>query len=118
MLDAELVELGDKSLDSAFTVNNVVSGTNVDDLLVKLLLTNNDDEVVLGELGLANLFGEGRIRIVNVDIESSIVDFLLDLLGVRSELVGDSDNDGLARRDPEWPLSTSVLDEDGHESLH
>lgn len=62
------------------------------------------DEVVLSDLSISDLLGEGRVGQVGIGVEASVPELRSDLLGVLLVRSGDGDDENLARRDPEGPV--------------
>lgn len=54
---------------------------------------------------------------VNFNLEALLMKIKLHFLCVFKELLRDWDNNGLSRRDPEGPLSSQMLNQDGNETL-
>ena len=93
----ELLEVGEKSLDRLLAVHLVVARAHVDGRLGRLLLSDDEDEVVLRQLRLAHHLVEGAVRGVDVAVEAGGVQLIAHLLGVLVERGGDRDDDGLPR---------------------
>lgn len=54
---------------------------------------------------------------VNFNLEALLMKIKLHFFCVFKELLRDWDNNGLSRRDPEGPLSSQMLNQDGNETL-
>jgi len=114
----ELVEELDNSRDLHLTKTILrVTDTNVDGVGFSLVLTNDKDVVVLGNLSLTDFLLKSTIRLINIDVNVLGVDQITDLLGVLKLLVADRDDDALTGAEPERPLATKMLQKDGEETL-
>lgn len=101
---AESLELVNEDVDGALTVNLVVASADIAGAVLFLLSSNNQDEVVLSNLGQSSLLSEQVGGQINVAIETGVEDLLVHLLGVLVELVGHGQDHALTGREPERPV--------------
>jgi hypothetical protein len=94
-----------------------ITVTDVDRTALLLLRTNNHDEVVLRELASADLLLHGVAGDIDVGVEVVRAELLLELLAVVVGAGHDGDDEDLAGREPEGPLTAEVLGENGDEAL-
>jgi hypothetical protein len=95
----------------------VISVSDVDSAGLLLLSTDNEDEVVLGELTGTDLLLHGVTGNIDISVHTLAAEQSLELLDVVVDSRHDGDNEDLARRKPEWPLAGKVLGENGDETL-
>lgn len=95
----------------------VVSVSDVDGARLLLLSTDDEDEVILGELASTDLLLHGVTGDINVCVHALVAEDSLQLLNVVVGGRHDGDNEDLAGREPEWPLAGKVLGENGNETL-
>eukprot|EP00053_Salpingoeca_punica_P013384 m.120929 g.120929 ORF g.120929 m.120929 type:complete len:748 (-) comp16189_c0_seq1:23-2266(-) len=117
-LHSELAEVLHERGDGAHAGNGVVAQTDVCAVRLLLLLADDEDEVVLRQLAVADLLvqGEALVRADLGDI-ALVVQLLGNTHGVVLELRVDGDDERLAGREPEGPLAAVVLREDGDHTL-
>lgn len=107
-----------KLVDTHLAHSLVLSGSNVDLACFGFLLTCDEDEVPLFSLMHCNLLLEGMAGQVDLDVVAKSVEIEVHLLAVVEELLREWYDDGLSWRDKEWPFTSGVLDQDGHETLN
>src|SRR6218665_209619 len=89
------LEFHNQIFDRNFAMNLVISGSNVDGALLLLFVADNENKVVLCQLGVSNFFVDGQARIqFNVDLEAGFVELFGYLFGVI--ILGGSDGKNLS----------------------
>ncbi len=83
-----------------------------------LLLTDDENVVPLADLSISDLLCKSQVASVQFDLESLLVEIEGDFLSVLQELLTDWDYDCLSWGDPEGPLSSQMLNQDGRETFH
>ena len=100
---AETLELINENIDGALSMNLVIAGTNIASTVSLLLSSDDQDEVVLSNLGQSSLLSEQVGGQVNVAIEASVENLLVHLLRILVELVRNREDHALTGRQPERP---------------
>ena len=73
--------------------------------------------LTLRKLAVANLLLQGVTAAVNIDVELLLPQEQGNLLGIIKEAHADGNDNDLPGREPEWPLASEVLAQDGGEAL-
>ena len=124
LLTALVAQL-DKSLESVLDGDELthllrlrdIAVTDVDGARLLFLCANDENEVVLRELARSNLLLHGVASNVNIDVHTLLAEQSLELEDIVVCRRHDGDDEDLAGRKPERPLSGKVLGQDGEEAL-
>lgn len=98
VLRDENLELRDEGIDSSLSVNLVIASADVDGSVLLLLGSNDQDKVVLSNLGQGSLLGKHVIRGINIAIISCLEDGIADLLTVCEVLLRNGEDNALTWR--------------------
>ena len=85
--------------------------------LGRLAIAHHQHVGDLLQLGLANLVVDLLLSVVDLRLQAAPGQGGRDLAGIVQMAVGDGQDDGLDRRQPQWEGAGEVLDQDGDEPL-
>lgn len=101
-----LEHLGERHSRSFSFRASVIAIANVDRLAVYLLLTYDENEVMLSHFSITYLLGQRVLSSIHLGNNFIIPQLFLEGMSVVVVLVRNGDNDGLSWRQPEWPVGT------------
>lgn len=115
----ELFEALDALLHTVLAVDFVVSGAYVHCVACLLLLSHHQDEVILRQLCISDLFVQGAAGVeIHVSHEAAAVEFLLDFLSILFTGWSHGYDHHLTRREPQRPFAPVVFSENSDHPLY